>query len=206
MKSDGTNTDSPVHQPKEFFDLRFWYLKSPDEEEIAEVANILKKLIHDEKIRANRISWIHFEDVNRLRYIVNKWRSLPAKRKTTNPPGLMLEIPRLFDPSHLQSPHTPPASHSSNSSISDNHMEPNDACQNMDGVLKPRMLPQDDTMSEIGESNLSSENIIESDSPSHSGPIIRDAKRAIPHHTQWLHPSLLLFVTAILFYACAYYL
>ncbi len=192
VKSNGTNSDPPVHQPKEFFDLRFWYLSSPNEEEVTDVAKILKKLIHEEKIHANRIAWIRFGDVNRLRNIVNKWRRLPAKRSMT------LEIPRNYEQGYLQSPHTPPASHSGNSSISDNHTEKYDSFRNQSSPLMPQVLPLNREMLQLDKSNLLTETIMKIDFSSYPVSITRDAKRVIPHHTQWLHPNILLFLMGLL--------
>ncbi|KAF4630950.1 hypothetical protein G7Y89_g7179 [Cudoniella acicularis] len=196
MNSNGTNQDPPAHQPKEFFDLRFWYLKSPDNKEVAEVANIFKKLILDDKIHANRIAWIRFGDVNRLRNIVDKWRSLPARKSRTTPQSLTLEIPH-FDQGHLQSPQTP-ASHSGSSSMSDNHMEKSEHFRGQNGTPVPQALPQDHKISETEKSNLSSEAVMEAN--------FSNTSVAIPRHSQWVHPGVLLLFTALCFYACTSYL
>jgi hypothetical protein len=204
MKSDRTNSDIPIRQPKEYFDLRFWYLNGPDEEEVSEVANILKKLIHDEKIRANRIAWIRFGDVNHLKNIVNKWRRLPARKSISTSPDLKLDIPQLYDQSRLQSLHTPPGSQSGNSSKSDYRIEKGDPFRGHSVALQPKILPRDQAAARTARSNISSGSTIDVELPSKSVPMTLNVNNTITRDNRWVHPGVLVFIIALFSYAYKY--
>jgi len=120
-KSEPVPSRPPVTRPKKFIDLRFWYTKCPDEDEVNALSSRMKQLLNNEHIKADRVGWVRLGNVDQVRNVVEKWRRLPPRQSTPTLPRLA--IPPSPPQSHLQILHTPPPSHSGNSSISDAHLE-----------------------------------------------------------------------------------
>jgi hypothetical protein len=118
-----TATGAGTSLPKAFFDLRVWYQNDLNAKEVEDVARRLKELVLDQKISANRIAWVRYNDyLSRIRPYADLWKRRTLRKLSAREPPLTLEIPQSFDPDHLHALLTPPASHSGNSSKSDSYI------------------------------------------------------------------------------------
>lgn len=82
--SPASTTSSYIDEPliRNYMDLRFWFPSRPNEEQVANLAQRLKKLMLDESIGARRIRWqglknvdLERRDLDIARTTVNKWKS-----------------------------------------------------------------------------------------------------------------------------------
>ncbi|CAM6001943.1 unnamed protein product [Sphagnum balticum] len=112
-----------VTRPKKFIDLRFWYTKFPEEDEVKELSDRLKQLMHSEHIKAVRVGWLRLGDFDQdqVKNIVEKWRGLRRRRSTTT--LTQLSIPHSPHQVHLQPSFTSTPSQSGNSSVSDAYIQ-----------------------------------------------------------------------------------
>jgi hypothetical protein len=131
VQSESVTSESGNEETTEdFLDLRFWYSKRPDEEEINNLAESLKKLIRDQKINARRIGWLGLRNLDGLRNdhiarsAAERWVKLalhsPRRKPApvpTWPTGLSVDA--IPSGQFLRASDTPPTSHSSQSSVSD---------------------------------------------------------------------------------------
>jgi hypothetical protein len=94
----------------EFLDLRFFYKRRPDVEELTGLANGLKGLIEDEKIKAYRVGWIDLSGLKRARVAAQKWRRVASLSSPIKSP-MATSVPKLVLPQGVcPSMQTPPGS------------------------------------------------------------------------------------------------
>jgi hypothetical protein len=128
--------------PQNYLDLRFWYSERPDEDDIENLADRLKRLMRDQTIRARRVGWRGFGNIelerNELelaRPALEKWMSLALGRKSepSNPPCINgnITVPAMDT---RDSRFT--GSLSNQSSISESRLEPDPPAAEISGTAE----------------------------------------------------------------------
>jgi hypothetical protein len=132
--------------PQNYLDLRFWYSEPPDEDDIQNLADRLKRLMRDQTIRARRIGWrvlgnieLERNELELARPAVEKWMAVALgprigrKSGPSVPPCINGNITVPAMDTH-DSRFT--GSHSNQSSISETRLEPDPPAAETSGTAE----------------------------------------------------------------------
>ena len=139
-----TSSHNNIELPQNYLDLRFWYYNRPDEKEIENLAKRFRRLIIEQNIGARRIGWLGLRNVDLVRSQVDLVRSAAEKWRalTLGGPDRKPAFPTRFMNGNAPPPptvicvSTPPASHTSHSSVSIEHAESHEALKAALGAIE----------------------------------------------------------------------
>ena len=93
------------NQIKHYLDLRFFYDKPPNKEELLNLSQSLKGMIADGTISARHVGWLKMTDI--VRKSIDQWRRMTVKQKQSPFAQNLTAEPDALSPQELNSPFTP---------------------------------------------------------------------------------------------------